>query len=62
MWYEVTKYYWRYYDKTTFYGPFDRQKDIETHVNGCLMAAGRHSETIPNNVIQVDFKLKKRIS
>jgi len=60
--YTVPKYYWRYYDKNTFYGPFDDKETISRHVNGCLMAAGRHSETIPDNVVKVDFKLKKRIS
>lgn len=56
----ASKYYWRYYDKTAIYGPFDDQESVERHITGCLVAANRLNYTVPDTVIYVDFKAKRR--
>ena len=54
------QYYWRYYDSAVVFGPFSTLEHCNDVVENKLTTDGRRSDMIPDNVVEADFKLKRR--
>jgi hypothetical protein len=59
--FQKIKYYWKYQDGQSIYGPFENMAVCAKHYETCLLTSGRVNEQIKDNLIIVDFKHKRRL-